>query len=55
MPIKPMKPTPRKPLKGAAAAKKVKQEISPAGVAAAKKKQSAAIDKKYPGLYKKTK
>jgi len=39
--------------KGEAAAKQYQKEISPKGMASAKAAQSKAIDKKYPGLYKK--
>ena len=61
----PKKPTPKatakpKPKasampKGEAAAKQYQKEISPKGMASAKAAQSKAIDKKYPGLYKKSK
>jgi hypothetical protein len=47
-------PTPKK-LTGEAAAKQYQKEISPKGMASAKAAQSKAIDKKYPGLYKKSK
>ena len=54
------KPTPLKPKasampRGEAAAKQYQKEISPNGMAAAKAAQSKALDKKYPGLYKKKK
>jgi hypothetical protein len=42
-------------LKGDAAVKAYRKEISPSGMASAKAAQSKAMDKKYPGLYKKAK
>ena len=42
-------------LAGEAAAKQLQKEISPKGMASAKAAQSKALDKKYPGLYKKSK
>ena len=41
--------------KGEAAAKQYQKEISPKGMASASAAQSKALDKKYPGLYKKSK
>ena len=41
--------------RGEAAAKQYQKEISPKGMASAKAAQSKALDKKYPGLYKKSK
>ena len=41
--------------RGEAAAKQLQKEISPKGMASAKAAQSKALDKKYPGLYKKSK
>ena len=38
---------------GAAAVKALQKQISKAGVAKSEVKQKQAIDKKYPGLYKK--
>jgi hypothetical protein len=55
----PKKPTPKATVKpkpkGEAAAKQYQKEISPKGMASAKAAQSKALDKKYPGLYKKSK
>jgi hypothetical protein len=54
-----MKATPKPAAKvtkapvGAAAVKELKKQVSKAGVAKAEVKQKQAIDKKYPGLYKK--
>jgi hypothetical protein len=39
-------------LKGDAAVKAYRKEVSPSGMASAKAAQSKALDKKYPGLYK---
>ena len=44
-------PAATKPLTGNAAIKEYQRQISPSGMASAKAAQSAAIDKKYPGLY----
>ena len=44
-----------KKVTGEAAAKQLQKEISPKGMASAKAAQSKALDKKYPGLYKKSK
>lgn len=41
-----------KRMTGEEAAKRYQREISPKGMARTKAKQSKAIDKKYPGLYK---
>jgi hypothetical protein len=41
-----------KKVTGEAAARQYQKEISPKGMASSKAKQSQAIDKKYPGLYK---
>lgn len=41
-----------KKITGEEAAKRYQREISPKGMARTKAKQSQAIDKKYPGLYK---
>jgi hypothetical protein len=41
--------------KGEAAAKQYQKEISPKGMASASAAQKKALDKKYPGLYKKSK
>ena len=60
--IKPKKPAPKpskspmpKKLTGEAAARQYQKEISPKGMASASAAQSKALDKKYPGLYKKSK
>lgn len=47
------KPKP-KPVTGMDAINKHQKEISPSGMASAKASQSAAIDKKYPGMFKKS-
>jgi hypothetical protein len=47
-------PMPKK-LTGEAAARQYQKEISPKGMASASAAQSKALDKKYPGLYKKSK
>lgn len=44
-----------KPLTGPAAVAELQRQVSKSGVANAEKKQKEAIDKKYPGLYKKSK
>ena len=50
------KPTPKaKPLTGEAAAKALQKRTSPKGVKEYEKGASKALDKKYPGLYKKSK
>jgi hypothetical protein len=70
-PIKPAeiikdKPAPKKPpvkrpntkpapLKGPAAVAEYKRQVSPSGMKKSQVKQKQAIDKKYPGLYKKSK
>jgi hypothetical protein len=51
MPIK----TKAKPLTGEAAADALKKRTSPKGVKEFEKRAGKALDKKYPGLYKKTK
>ena len=49
------KATPKpKPVTGMDAINKHQKEISPSGMASAKASQSAAIDKKYPGMFKKS-
>ena len=48
------KPKP-KPLTGPAAVKAMQDRVSPAGVKKAEAGAKKAIDKKYPGLYKKSK
>ena len=52
---KPSKSPMPKKLTGEAAAKQYQKEISPKGMASASAAQSKALDKKYPGLYKKSK
>jgi hypothetical protein len=61
-PKKPMAPkpamkapakAPTKKLVGPAAVAELKKQVSKAGVAKSEVKQKQAIDKKYPGLYKK--
>ena len=47
--------TSAKPLTGEAAAKALQKRTSPKGVKEFEKRASKALDKKYPGLYKKTK
>jgi hypothetical protein len=48
------KATPKpKPLTGPAAVKAIQDRVSPAGVKKAESGAKKAIDKKYPGLYKK--
>jgi hypothetical protein len=52
------KPTPKpkaKPLTGEKAAEALKKRTSPQGVKEFEKGAKKALDKKYPGLYKKTK
>ena len=52
------KPTPKpkaKPLTGEKAAEALKKRTSPKGVKEFEKGAKKALDKKYPGLYKKTK
>jgi len=46
-------PTKPKPLTGPAAVKAMQDRVSPAGVKKAEAGAKKAIDKKYPGLYKK--
>jgi hypothetical protein len=48
------KPMP-KPLTGPAAVAELQRQVSPKGVKKSEMKQKQAIDKKYPGLYKKSK
>jgi hypothetical protein len=43
------------PLKGPAAVAEYQRQVSPSGVKKSEAKQKQAIDKKYPGLYKKSK
>jgi hypothetical protein len=45
----------KKPLTGPAAVKALQDRVSPAGVKKAETGAKKAIDKKYPGLYKKSK
>ena len=52
------KPTPAKPkptpkLTGPAAIKEIQRQVSPSGVKKTESGAKKAIDKKYPGLYKK--
>ena len=50
------KTTPKpKPLTGPAAVAELQRQVSPRGVKKSEVKQKQAIDKKYPGLYKKSK
>ena len=44
---------PKKPLRGPDAIKEYQRQISPKGVKKSEKDARTAIDKKYPGLYKK--
>jgi hypothetical protein len=46
---------PAKKLVGPAAVAELKKQVSKAGVKKSEMKQKEAIDKKYPGLYKKSK
>ena len=48
-------PTSKKTLTGPAAVAELKKQVSKAGVKKSEMKQKEAIDKKYPGLYKKSK
>jgi hypothetical protein len=49
------KATPKpKPVTGAGAIAEYQKSVSPSGMASAKASQSAAIDKKYPGMFKKS-
>jgi len=43
------------PLRGPAAVAELQRQVSPKGVKKSEMKQKQAIDKKYPGLYKKSK
>ncbi len=52
---KPSKSPMPKKLTGEAAARQYQKEISPKEMASASAAQSKALDKKYPGLYKKSK
>jgi hypothetical protein len=54
---KPMakKPAVKKTLTGPAAVAELQRQVSPKGVKKSEMKQKQAIDKKYPGLYKKSK
>jgi len=49
------KTTTKKPLIGPAAVAELQRQVSPKGVKKSEMKQKQAIDKKYPGLYKKSK
>jgi hypothetical protein len=51
-PVKPA-PLPQKPLRGPAAIKELQRQVSPSGVKKTESGAKKAIDKKYPGLYKK--
>ena len=58
--VNPKKPMPKvivkpKPLTGPAAVAELQRQVSPKGVKKSEMKQKQAIDKKYPGLYKKSK
>lgn len=44
-----------KPLTGSAAVNAYQKEISPSGMAKTKQQQTDALDKKYPGMFKKGK
>jgi hypothetical protein len=46
-------PLPKKPLRGPAAIKELQRQVSPKGVKKSESDAKKAIDKKYPGLYKK--
>ena len=46
-------PMPKKPLRGPDAIKEYQRQVSPKGVKKTEKDARTAIDKKYPGLYKK--
>jgi hypothetical protein len=54
---KPVSPAKKKPmsLTGPAAVEALQRRVSPAGVKKAESGAKKAIDKKYPGLYKKSK
>ena len=52
---KPATKAPAKKLVGPAAVAELKKQVSKAGVKKSEMKQREAIDKKYPGLYKKSK
>jgi len=49
------KTTTKKTLTGPAAVAELQRQVSPKGVKKSEMKQKQAIDKKYPGLYKKKK
>ena len=49
------KTTTKKTLTGPAAVAELQRQVSPKGVKKSEMKQKQAIDKKYPGLYKKSK
>jgi hypothetical protein len=64
MPVAPKKPSrngatpvpmPKKNLRGPAAIKEIQRQVSPSGVKKVESGAKKAIDKKYPGLYKKSK
>jgi hypothetical protein len=48
-------PMPKKNLTGPAAVKEYQRQVSPSGVKKTESGAKKAIDKKYPGLYKKSK
>jgi hypothetical protein len=52
---KPVNKVKSKSLTGEAAAKELQKRTSPKGVKEFEKRAGKALDKKYPGLYKKTK
>jgi len=45
------KPKPKKTLKGDAAVREYKKQISPEGIAKAEAEARAALEKKYPGMF----
>jgi len=51
----PLGKAPAKPLRGPDAIREYQRQISPGGMKKSKQNQIDAIDKKYPGLYKKKK
>jgi hypothetical protein len=64
MPVAPKKPSrngstpvpmPKKTMRGPAAIKEYQRQVSPKGVKKAEEGAKKGIDKKYPGLYKKSK
>ena len=46
-------PLPKKPLRGPTAIKELQRQVSPSGVKKTESNAKKALDKKYPGLYKK--